>query len=149
MNFDLKIFSKEIKYSLVSIMFVIFQACRDNAFNPNDSYGNVNEPVVISSYNSFVFQLNGKNISRYIVEKINFSRIENQISITVRNYLKGVVSISVTNKDNSLKLFSTDFDKSTLNYDQIVKGDIPDRVIISFTNFSGFFKMNFYAINPY
>ncbi len=149
MYYEFKRFFKESVIAFISVLIFVFQSCRENAVDPNDSNGNVNEPVVASYYNSFGFQLNAEKITQYIVEQVRFTGIENQVSINVNDYVSGTVSVAVINKANNRNLFSADFNKSHLSNNQLVTGDIPYKVIIALNNFSGFFKLNLYSVNPY
>ena len=149
MNIVHKIFLKDVGTALFGITLILLQSCRDDALDPNNLYGNINEPVVMSSFNSFEFQLNASNVSQRVNEPVNFSGIENFISISVENYSGGSVTVSVNNRSNNSELFSTDLDKYNLDTARTVSGDIPGRISISFDNFSGFFKMELYSFQPF
>lgn len=149
MKFVRKIFSKEIVTALFGLTLILLQSCRDDAIDPENSYGNINEPVVLSSFNSFEFQINASNISQHVNEPLDFIGIENFISISVKNYSKGSVSIRVKNKSNTSILFSVDLDKFSVDTARAVGGDIPGSILVSFDNFSGFFKLELYSFQPY
>ncbi len=143
------IFLRESGLTIISLLLLLFQSCRDDIIDPNNSNGNVNEPIVSTDFNSFSFQINAVNITHYIVKTIDFSSTENQITINVANYKKGKVPVFVINKNNSRNLFPADFSNTHLYNNQLVTGDFPYKVIIAFSNFSGFFKLNLYAVQPH
>lgn len=149
MDIVLKNFLKEIITALFGASLILIQSCREDIIDPNNSAGNINEPVVISSFNSFEFVLNADKISRHLSEPVHFNSINNEISIKIKNFKGGNVAVSVKNNNDAFPLFADYFDKYHRDTVKAVTQNLPENIVITFFNFSGYFKLEFYSTGNY
>jgi len=129
---------KIIKILAVPITLVIFilSGCRDDITDPNNKGGNVNEPIILSYFDSFSFYINADEITYDLVEQTNLSEAESVIFVSVDNYKSGYVEVIVSS-NNYKSLYAERFTKKTAGKYENISGYVPDRLVIQFYNFTG------------
>ncbi len=132
--------NKILFYLEVGLFVIMISGCREDFFDPNSKDVNVNEPITLDYYNSYTFMINANNISYYVVENTNLVDPLANLNIDIENYENGYIEIYVTD-NNFFQMYGKKFDNNVQNLTEVLKGYSPERLVISFHNFTGNLKI--------
>jgi len=130
------------KYITLLLLFLLlsFYSCREDIIPPNNPIGDVNEPIRLTSNNSYTFILNANNISTTVQDYPGLNAQHSILVITLTDYEQGNVSLKVLEFSKQLiyqKIITDNIDQLVINLDYVS----PDIVNIIFTNFTGKLKI--------
>lgn len=126
------------------LIFLAYSGCREEIINPENTGGNVNEPVFSTSPDIYSFSVNAQNITENISNLSDLNTVYNQLYISVTDYQGGVVDVRViTNKGEVIYQNRLNQNKNGL-YTRI-SGAVPTRVEMDFSNFTARLK---FEISP-
>jgi hypothetical protein len=121
------------------LILLSLSSCREDIINPQNTGGNVNEPVLESTNSSYLFALNGENISYTVVIPTNISSVNNNLYFTLYGYNSGGVFISLYNSSGE-DIFDYSLNNNEDGYFVTIFSQDIDKIKFSFTNFTGKFK---------
>lgn len=130
------------KYTTLLLLFILlsFYSCREDIIPPDNPIGEINEPIRLTSNNSYTFILNANNISTTVQDHPGLNSQHSVLVITLTDYEQGNVSLKVSEFSKQLvyqKTMTDNIDQLAINLDYVS----PDIVNIIFTNFTGKLKI--------
>jgi len=124
--------------SILLILFfplIIFYSCRQEIVPP-DSEGNVNQPVLTRTNNSFIFSINAYKITATIIDNTYLNTNKSSVFSVVNEHSSGFVEVKIRATQNNI-IYSQVFDKNTTGTFNQIEGYQPEVLILSFNNFTG------------
>jgi len=116
-------------------MFLIF-GCREEILEPYNPAGNTNQPFQEKKLNYYSFVLNAENLTYQIESELNFNSADARILVSVLDRQSGSVRINILNNTKNL-IYTANIETEVQDLVDRIQGNIPDKVKIIFTNFSG------------
>ena len=130
---------KKIKIFLFSLL-LLFVSCREEIIAPDNSTGNINEPFLTRTSNSYIFSINASNITATIDDNTFLSTVKANIYSIIADYSAGYVEVEVKTSTNSV-LYSEVFESDTRGTLKNINGFRPEIIAINFQNFTGKLKV--------
>lgn len=134
---------QRISIIIYLIFIFIFTSCREDIIEPGNFAGNVNEPIQESKLNYYNFLISAENLSSRFSAKTNFYYSTTKILFTITDIENGSVYIGV-NDENGATLYNSFIQSDVQNRYGKISGAIPDRINISFNNFTGKIRLSLY-----
>lgn len=117
-------------------------SCREEIIPPDNFIENVNEPVQVRNFNSFVLLLNAENFTMNMSIPPNFTSVKTRFNIKLIDYGSGYTTISVLD-NNSVERFRY-FAGDEVTYDsELLDGFVPVSIQIRTSDFSGKLRIEF------
>ena len=117
-------------------------SCREEIIPPDNFIENVNEPVQVRNFNSFVLLLNAENFTMNMSIPPNFTSVKTRFNIKLIDYGSGYTTISVFD-NNSVERFRY-FAGDEVTYDsELLDGFVPVSIQIRTSDFSGKLRIEF------
>jgi hypothetical protein len=130
------------KIFLLLLLFLFLISCREEVIAPDTFVENVNDPVQIRDYNSFIFLLNADNFTMDLEVPSIFTSIRTRFSIKLIDYEDGYAK--VTAQDNNSNQRFNYFAADEVIYDsELLDGYVPQNIVIHTSNFTGKLKIEF------
>jgi len=124
-----------------SILFLSV-SCREEIISPDNFIENVNEPVQVRNFNSFVLLLNAENFTMNMNIPPSFTSVRTRFNIKLIDYGSGYTTISVLD-NNSVERFRY-FAGDEVTYDsELLDGFVPVNIQIRTSDFSGKLRIEF------
>ena len=124
-----------------SILFLSV-SCREEIIPPDNFIENVNEPVQVRNFNSFVLLLNAENFTMNLNIPPNFTSVKTRFNIKLIDYGSGYTTISVLD-NNSVERFRY-FAGDEVTYDsELLDRFVPVSIQIRTSDFSGKLRIEF------
>ena len=130
---------KKIKIFLFFTLFLFF-SCREEIIPPGNPAGNINEPLLTRTYNSYIFSINADNITASISDNTFLETFKANIYSIIADYSSGYVRVQVKSNSNSV-LYSKTFENNTSGTLENITGSRPQIIAIEFQNFTGKFQV--------
>lgn len=133
------IFKKYTTFLLL-LLLPTFYSCREDIITPNNSAGEVNEPIRLTSNTSYTFILNANNISTTVQDYPGLNSQHSILLLTLSDYQQGNASLTVYEYSKQLVYQTTitnNIDQLSINLDFVS----PDIINIKFDNFTGKLKL--------
>lgn len=129
---------------IILLLFILLFSfsCREEIIAPDDFVENVNDPVQIRNYNSYILLLNAENFTMDLTIPSIFSSIRTRFNITLIDYNSGYTSISVEDY-NSIERFRYFIADEIAYHSELLDGYVPLHIQIRTYNFSGKLKIEF------
>lgn len=124
-----------IKLFLI-ISLIILTGCREEILEPYNPAGNVNQPYQEKKLNYFNLVMTASNLTYEFDSDLNFNSSDSRILVSVIDRQGGTVTINVLN-DNRNLIYIASIETEVPNLVDRIQGNIPNKVKIIFTNFSG------------
>jgi hypothetical protein len=124
------------KINIICLVFttILFSSCREEIISPDDA-GNINEPILNVTNNSYTFFINAKNISTTMIDRTFLRFSQSRIYSVLTDHSSGFVEIKVQT-DNDRVVFTRVYSDDTSGTDHI-DGYQPDIITLEFNEFSG------------
>ena len=137
-----------MKYYLSLAVLILFSlsSCREDIINPHNSGGNINEPVAISTSSSYIFSINGENISYSVVYSTNLYSVDNNLYLNLIDYSSGIIFVTVYDPQG-LAIFNYSLNSDVDNNTFSIKAQEIDKVRFSFSGFTGKFRFEIAPTN--
>lgn len=133
------------KLFLISCLLMVFiTGCREDIISPENTGGNVNEPVLSTSRDIYSFSLNAQNITESVTNNSDLNTFFNQLYISISDYQSGYVDVRVINKGGDL-LYQNRLNSNVNGLYTRINGAVPSRIEIEFNNFTARMK---FEISP-
>jgi len=135
-----------IKYLNKIFLFLIFLlfciSCREEIIPPDNFVENLNDPVQIRDFNSFIFLLNAEDFTMNLNVPSIFASIKTRFNIKLIDYQSGyaIVSVQDYNSVERFRYFAAD---EVAYHSELLDGYIPINIQIRTYNFSGKLKIEF------
>ena len=130
---------KKIKIFFFFTLF-LFISCREEIIPPDNPIGNVNEPLLTRTNNSYVFSINANNITASINDNTFLNTFKANVYSIIADYSSGSVQVQVKTNTNSV-LYSEVFKSDTRGILENISGSQPQIIAINFQNFTGKFQV--------
>lgn len=130
------------KVILLLFILLFSFSCREEIIAPDNFVENVNDPVQIRNYNSYILLLNAENFTMDLTIPSIFSSIRTRFNITLIDYNSGYTSISVEDY-NSIERFRYFIADEIAYHSELLDGYVPLHIQIRTYNFSGKLKIEF------
>lgn len=129
---------------IILLLFILLFSfsCREEIIAPDNFVENVNDPVQIRNYNSYILLLNAENFTMDLTIPSIFSSIRTRFNITLIDYNSGYTSISVEDY-NSIERFRYFIADEIAYHSELLDGYVPLHIQIRTYNFSGKLKIEF------
>ncbi len=129
-------------YGYIIFLCLIFfsTGCREEIVPPNNDAGNINQPIKISTSNSYTFLINAKQISQEVTETPEIIIAKTKLSITISDYAGGSLRVSLYNKNHKI-IYSSIGNANNGYLTYTFDKDFPTTINIKFKNFSGRLKI--------
>lgn len=124
-----------IKLFLI-ISLIILTGCREEILEPYNPAGNVNQPYQEKKLNYYNLVMTASNLTYEFDSDLNFNSSDSRILVSVIDRQGGTVTINVLN-DNRNLIYIASIETEVPNLVDRIQGNIPNKVKIIFTNFSG------------
>lgn len=131
---------KKFLYFSIAVLFWVLSGCREEIIDPFNPATNVNEPVQTRTSNSYSFILNAQDINTELQNFTDLYSRRNRILITAEGYKVGYLDILIFD-ENKVGVFEARISSDESGLYSSIIGSIPERVVLSFTNFTGRFKI--------
>jgi hypothetical protein len=129
-----------LKLYLALLLAVGCYSCREGIIEPDNFAGNINEPIQINKLNTFTFLLNASSFNMELSVPASFNSNTARISITLIDYTKGYINISVKDFEDRERYRHFVAEDVEL-YTDLLDGYILKRIEIRAQNFSGKIKL--------
>jgi hypothetical protein len=123
----------------IVIIFLSLSSCREDIINPENTGGDINEPVELSTSSGYVYSINGANVSYSAVYSPIIISVDNNINLNLNDYTSGNIYVTLLDPDNVTIFFynlSNNLKDSTIS----LPGQEIDKIKFSFNNFTGKFR---------
>ncbi|OGU28116.1 MAG: hypothetical protein A2057_15375 [Ignavibacteria bacterium GWA2_35_9] len=130
---------KKIKIFLFSLLLIFF-SCREEIISPDNPTGNINEPFLTRTGNSYIFSINASNITATISDNTFLNTVKSNIYSIIADYSSGYVEVEVKTSRNSV-LYSEVFENDTRGTLKSINGSQPEIIVMNFQNFTGKLKV--------
>lgn len=127
------------------LLIILFSSCREEIISP-DSHGNINEPLLTVTNNSYTFLIHASNMNTMVIDRTYLQFSKTRVYSLVTDHSSGYVGVKVqTNNDNVVfaKVYSSD---TRGTFDNI-EGSQPDVITFNFNNFSGRLRLQLSRID--
>ncbi len=124
-----------MKYFILMIMLISIPACREEILEPYNPAGNVNQPIQEKKLNYLNLVMTTSNLTYEFETEVEFNSSDTKIFISIVDCEKGKITINVISGNNLI--FVTSIETETINIVEKIRGKIPDKIRVSFNNFSG------------
>lgn len=124
-----------MKYFILTIMLISIPACREEILEPYNPAGNVNQPIQEKKLNYLNLVMTTSNLTYEFETGVEFNSSDTKIFISIVDCEKGKITINVISGNNLI--FVTSIETETINIVEKIRGKIPDKIRVSFNNFSG------------
>jgi|UniRef100_A0A7V2ZHU3 hypothetical protein len=121
-------------FLIISVTFLL--GCREEILEPYNPAGNVNQPYQEKKLNYFNLVMTASNLTYEFDSDLNFNSSDSRILVSVIDRQSGTVTINVLN-DNRNLIYIASIETEVPNLIDRIQGNIPNKVKIIFTNFSG------------
>lgn len=124
---------------------IVISSCREEIIHP-DSPGNINEPLLTITNNSYTFVINAINMSNTVIDKTFLQAIKTSVYSIITDHASGYVEVKIlTSNDNVIfnKIYSDDTGGTFDNID----GFQPDKINLKFNNFTGQLRLRLSKID--
>ena len=117
-------------------------SCREEIIAPDTFVENVNDPVQIRDYNSFIFLVNADNFTMDLNVSSIFTSIKTRFSIKLVDYEGGYTKVTAQdyNSNQRFNYFAAD---EVLYDSELLDGYVPQNIVIRTSNFTGKLKIEF------
>ncbi len=122
------------KLLILFLPLVIFYSCRQEIVPPS-SEGNINEPVLTRTSNSFIFSINADKKTATLIDNTFLNTNRSSIFSVINDHSSGFVEVKIRANQNNI-VYSQVFDNNTTGTFKI-EGYQPEVLILSFNNFTG------------
>lgn len=130
-----------MKKLLVTLFIcLLISGCREEIINPENTGGNVNEPVLSTSQDIYSFSVNAKNITENIANQSALNTFYNQLFIAVSDYQSGFVDLRVINNRGEI-LYQNRLNQNQNGLYTRISGAVPSRIEFDFNNFTARMKL--------
>ena len=136
----MKYHSKKIFRLILILLFCI--SCREEIIPPDNLIENINEPVQIRNFNSYVFLLNAESFTMNLNIPSTFTSIKTRFNIKLIDYGSGYTTISVLD-NNSVERFRYFAGDEVLYDSELLDGFVPASIQIRTSDFSGKLRIEF------
>ncbi len=119
---------------------LLFISCREEIISPDNPIGNINEPLLTRTNNSYIFSINANNITATINDNTFLNTVRANIYSIIADYSSGNVQVQVKTGSNSV-LYSQTFEGNTRGILGNINGSQPQVIAIDFRNFTGKFQV--------
>ena len=126
---------KKIKIFLFFTL-ILFLSCREEIISPDNPIGNINEPLLTRTNNSYIFSINADNITASINDNTFLNTVRANIYSIIADYSSGYVQVQVKTNSNSV-LYSKVFEANTNGILGNINGSQPQVISLDFRNFTG------------
>jgi len=130
------------KYFLLIPILLFCISCREEIIPPDNLIENINEPVQIRNFNSYVFLLNAENFTMNLNIPSAFSSIRTRFNIKLIDYGSGYTTISVLD-NNSVERFRYFAGDEVIYDSELLDGFVPVSILIRTSDFSGKLRIEF------
>lgn len=130
---------KKIRIFLFFTLLLFF-SCREEIIPPGSPVGNVNEPLLTRTDNSYIFSINASNITASVSDYTFLETFEANIYSIIADHSSGYVQVQVKSNTNSV-LYSEIFENNTRGTLENISGAQPRIIAIDFQNFTGKFQV--------
>jgi len=127
---------------LLSLLLLLSLSCREEVIAPDTFVENINDPVQIRDYNSFILLLNADNFTMDLNVPSIFTSIKTRFSIKLVDYDDGYAKVTAQdhNSNQRFNYFAAD----EVIYDsELLDGYVPQNIKIRTYNFTGKLKIEF------
>lgn len=124
-----------MKYFILTIMLISIPACREEILEPYNPAGNVNQPIQEKKLNYLNLVMTTSNLTYEFETGVEFNSSDTKIFISIVDCENGKITINVISGNNLI--FVTSIETETINIVEKIRGKIPDKIRVSFNNFSG------------
>jgi hypothetical protein len=125
---------------IIFLVILTLTSCREEIIPPNNPSGNLNHPVKESALNSYSFIMNAADITYNIYDYIKFDNNRTQVFISILDYSKGSVELSLLSKSKRIIFNKTAAADISGEYSRL-SNEIPDAVVMNFKDFTGKIKL--------
>ena len=131
---------KNCFYLIFVFSLLCLTSCREEIINPNNTGGNLNEPVLVTTNNSYSFFINAANISYNVTNSTYLTGSQNNLLFTVTDHSSGNINVTVFNPaGDDVTEYNLNLNGS--GYFINLSGTLIDKIKFNFNNFSGKFKL--------
>lgn len=129
------------KIKIFLFLFVLaFVSCREEIIPPGNITGNINEPTLTRTSNSYIFSINASKITTTVTDNTFLNTFKAKIYSVIADYSSGYVEIKVKTDRNNI-LYSEVFEEDTRGTLKNIEGSQPDVIVVNFQNFTGKLKV--------
>jgi hypothetical protein len=130
------------KTYLLLLLLLLSISCREEVIAPDTFVENVNDPVQIRDYNSFIFLVNADNFTMDLNVSSIFTSIKTRFSIKLVDYNGGYTKVTAQdhNSNQRFNYFAAD---EVLYDSELLDGYVPQNIVIHTSNFTGKLKIEF------
>lgn len=136
-----------MKVFILSIIVLLVTSCREEILEPYNPAGNINQPFQEKKLNYFNIVMTASNLTYEFETDLNFNSSESRIQISVVDREKGNVTVNVLNVNRNL-IYVASIETESADLVDRIYGNIPDKVKISFKDFSGKLRVQLSKANP-
>lgn len=129
-----------IMFAAIAFFSVALSSCREGIIDPQNSVGNLNEPVIFKSASAYTFLIDAKNVTFTKIDQTYLDITKTDIGITVSDYSGGTVYINVIG-DNLSTLYNNQISNDINGKQASIENHIADKLHVEFYNFSGKLKI--------
>jgi len=127
-------------FAAVILIIAAFPSCREGIIDPQNSVGNLNEPVIYKSANAYTFQIDAKDVTFTKIDETFLDITQTDLELNVRDYSGGTVYIKVIG-DNLATLYDDQINNDINGKQATIVNHIADKLQVEFYNFSGKVKI--------
>ncbi|NUN08152.1 MAG: hypothetical protein HUU54_03160 [Ignavibacteriaceae bacterium] len=130
---------------LLVFPLMLLSGCREDILPPEAFIGTKNSAVVDNFRSYYNLQIDAENLDMIISDSLKFRTNNAYIEILNFDYSAGNVDVSLFNGLSLLYVSSINSNKN--NYKFSIEGQVPSRVTLRFSNFTGKFKIKLLPYN--
>ncbi|BDQ02549.1 MAG: hypothetical protein HRF52_04985 [Ignavibacterium sp.] len=136
-----------MKLVIISVLLFAFTSCREEILEPYNPAGNVNQPFQENKLNYLNLVMTASDLTYDFEINVNFNSSESRILISVVDREKGNVTVNVLNENKNL-IYVASIETEIPGLVDRIRGNIPDKVRISCTDFSGKIRVQLSKATP-
>jgi hypothetical protein len=130
----------------IVIFLLLLSSCREDVINPQNTGGNINEPIAESTGSAYIFSINGENISYSVVYSPNLNTANNNVYLTLTDHASGGIFVTVYDPSGEA-IFSYGLNSNVDNNTFSIFSREVDKIKFSFENFTGKFRFEIAPTN--
>jgi hypothetical protein len=129
-----------LKLPIILLSLLLFSSCRQEIVPPDNPVGNINEPNLTRTSNSYIFSINAKNMTTTVTDDTFLNTFRARINSIIADHTSGSVQIKLQNYQDNI-LYSVVFDDNTNGSSSNINGQQPQKIMFVFNNFTGKLKV--------
>jgi hypothetical protein len=121
------------------ILLLLFTCCREEIIPPGNT-GNINEPLLTVTSNSYIFSVNASNMNVVVTDRTNLQSVRTRLYSLISDHTSGYVEVKVQT-NNNYTVFAKVYNSDTSGSFENIEGYKPDIITFNFNNFTGRLKL--------